>query len=376
MDTSPNKSNQTKNTTKLKSVYYSNWLLFLAIIYTLYFAQSLIIPLLLSVLIALLLSPLVTGLYKLHVPRAISSVVMLAMLATPFTLIGVELVEPAQKWAKLIPKLSMHLTEQVESLSSTFEEKETTNTIKKSAFFSWFSSKNEPKADEEKTGYAVTKRIKEGGMELMIETLGAAPVFFGQLLGGAILILFLLIFGPQLFSAFVKELPTTEQREKAIRLVDVTQKQLSKYIITASVINLVLGLSTASALYFIGLEDALLWGVIVAVLNFIPYVGSVIGAVILCLAGMVHFGVTPSALIPVGAYLVLNIIESQFITPTAMGKKMLINPLIIMLWLLICGWLWGLAGVLLSVPVLVCIKLVVSELGIWKNWLRIIEAGG
>ncbi|MDU0353840.1 AI-2E family transporter [Paraglaciecola aquimarina] len=374
MDTGQSTSNQINNTSKLKGVYCSNWLLLLAIIYTLYFAQSLIIPLVLAILIALLLNPLVTNLSKMHIPRAISSVVLLAMLTTPFTIIGVELIEPAQKWAKLIPKLSVHVNEQVESISGAFEEEVKETQKLDSSWFNWFSRSNAPKP-KQKPANLVTERIKQGGMELVIDTLGATPIFFAQLLGSAILILFLLIFGPSLFAAFVKELALKEQREKAIHLVEVTQKQLSTYIITASLINLGLGLSTAIALYFIGLEDALLWGVIVAVLNFIPYIGSVIGVVILSMAGMVHFGVTLSAFIPVAAYLLLNIIESQVITPTAMGKKMLINPLVIMLWLLVCGWLWGLAGVLLSVPLLVCIKLVLSELGIWTNWLRVIEAG-
>jgi predicted PurR-regulated permease PerM len=154
-----------------------------------------------------------------------------------------------------------------------------------------------------------------------------------------------------------------------------TQAQLSRYIITVSVINSGLGLSTALVLYFIGLEDALLWGVMVGILNFIPYIGSVLGVLILTLAGIVQYGVNVTVLLPVGAYLALNILESQLITPTVLGRNMLINPLVIMLWLLSCGWLWGLSGVLLSVPLLVCIKLALSELGLWKSWLRIIAAG-
>ncbi|WP_289028207.1 AI-2E family transporter [uncultured Paraglaciecola sp.] len=364
-----------QNISKPTEFPYKQWGVFLAIIYTLYFAQSLIIPLVLTVLVALLLSPLVSLLQNFFIPRAISSIALLAMLATPFTLVGVELVEPAQKWAKLIPKLSLQVTEQVESISSAFDEQAKAQPTKKSSIFDWFSSSRATNVPEKKPATVVTDRIKQNGMELLVDALGAAPLFFAQLLGSVILILFLLIFGPGLFEAFVKEMPTPEQQKKAKRLVTMTQKQLSKYIITVSVINLGLGLTTACTLHFIGLEDALLWGVIVGLLNFIPYAGSVIGLVILSLAGVVQYGVTLAVLFPVGAYLVLNLLESQFITPTVMGKHMLINPLVIMVWLLICGWLWGLVGVLLSVPILVCIKLVLSELKIWSNWLRIIETG-
>ncbi|WP_420818940.1 AI-2E family transporter, partial [Paraglaciecola marina] len=372
--TTSNHSDKNSSNARLINIPNIQWILVLAVIYTLYFAQSLIIPLVLTVLVALLLSPLVSLLQNFFIPRAISSIALLAMLATPFTLVGVELVEPAQRWAKLIPQLSVQVTKQVESISSAFDEQAKAQPTKKSSIFDWFSNSKTSRPTEKKSATVVTDRIKQNGMELLVDALGAAPLFFAQLLASVILILFLLIFGPGLFEAFVKEMPTPEQQKKAKRLVTMTQKQLSKYIITVSVINLGLGLTTACALHFIGLEDALLWGVIVGLLNFIPYAGSVIGLVILSLAGVVQYGVTLAVLFPVGAYLVLNLLESQFITPTVMGKHMLINPLVIMVWLLICGWIWGLVGVLLSVPILVCIKLVLSELNIWKNWLRIIEA--
>jgi predicted PurR-regulated permease PerM len=374
-------SNNAQESQKLSDIPSIKWILLLAVFYTLYFAQSLIIPLVLTILIALLLSPLVTLLKRVHVPRSISSMALMVMLVAPFTLLGLELIEPAQKWAKLIPKISVQLTQQVESISDAFEKQQNeelvkAKPVKEFSIFDWFSSDEVETKPKESTSEVVTEHIKQGSLEFILEALGAAPVFLAQLLVSIILILFLLIFGPSLFNAFIKELPTKEKREKAINLVSMTQAQLSRYIITVSVINSGLGLSTALVLYFIGLEDALLWGVMVGILNFIPYVGSVLGVFILTLAGMVQYGVNVTVLIPVGAYLALNTLESQFITPTVLGRNMLINPLVIMLWLLICGWLWGLSGVLLSVPLLVCIKLALSELGLWKNWLRIIEAGG
>ncbi|WP_339722724.1 AI-2E family transporter [uncultured Paraglaciecola sp.] len=370
-----------KENQRLTDIPCIKWILLLAVFYTLYFAQSLIIPLVITILIALLLSPLVTLLKRVQVPRSLSSIALMVMLVAPFTLLGLELIEPAQKWAKLIPKLSVHLTEQVESISDAFEKQQKEEQIKakpvkESSFFDWFSRDEVVTTPKETTSEVVTEHIKQGGLEFILEALGAAPVFLAQILVSVILILFLLIFGPSLFNAFIKELPTPQKRKKAIHLVSMTQAQLSRYIITVSVINSGLGLSTALALYLIGLEDALLWGVMVGILNFIPYVGSVLGVLILTLAGLVQYGVNVTVLMPVGAYLVLNMLESQFITPTVLGRNMLINPLVIMLWLIICGWLWGLSGILISVPLLVCIKLVLSELGLWENWLRIIEAGG
>ncbi|WP_158969457.1 AI-2E family transporter [Paraglaciecola sp. L3A3] len=376
--TDNSKGNEVK---RLSNIPCIKWILFLAVLYTLYFAQSLIIPIVLTILIALLLSPLVAACKRIHIPRAISSIVLLSMLATPFTLITIELTEPAEKWAKLLPKLSLQVTEQFESISSSFEqqqqiEKQKSSPKKGLSLFDWFSNDDDANKQKNKSDTnVVTERIKQGGMEVIIEVISATPFILTQILTGIILILFLLIFGPNLFAAFVKELPNKKQQQKALDLVGVIQSQLSRYISTVSIINFVLGLSTAIALSIIGLEDALLWGVIVGVLNFIPYAGMIFGVCILALAGTVQYGFTVTVLIPIGAYLTLNLIESQFITPMVLGKNMQLNPLVVILWLLLCGWLWGLAGVLLSVPLLVCIKLVLTELGIWKNWLRIIEAG-
>lgn len=374
-------SENVEKSQRLANIPSIKWILMLAVFYTLYFAQSLIIPLVLTILFALLMSPLVTLLKRLHIPRSLSSIALMAMLIAPFTLLGLELFEPAQKWAKLIPKLSVQLTQQVESISDAFEKQQheelvKAKPVKEFSFLDWFSSEDVEIQPKETTSDVVTEHIKQGGLEFILEALGAAPVFLAQVLVSIILILFLLIFGPSLFNAFIKELPSKEKRDKAINLVNMTQAQLSRYIITVSIINSGLGLSTALVLYFIGLEDALLWGVMVGILNFIPYVGSVLGVLILSLAGLVQYGVNITVLLPVAAYLVLNMLESQFITPTVLGRNMLINPLVIMLWLIICGWLWGLSGILLSVPLLVCIKLALSELGLWGNWLRIIEAGG
>ncbi|MFA3793198.1 AI-2E family transporter [Aliiglaciecola sp. SL4] len=359
------------------------WLLILAIFYTLYFAQSLLIPLVFTMLTALLLSPLVNFLKKLHIPRPISAVVLLVMLVAPFSFLGAQLAEPAQKWAQLVPKLSVQLSEQIDSMSDAFSKhealakKQAEESKEKSAFsfFGWFEDDTpEPTPNAEQN--VVKEHIKQGGIEMLLSVLGATPTFIGQLLASLILILFLLIFGPSLFSVFIHDFPIVKNKKRTVFLVTKIQQTLSRYIVTISIINSALGLSTAATFYFLGVQDALLWGALVALLNFVPYVGSVISLIILCLAGTVQFGFELIALMPSGVFLILNILESQFITPAILGRNMQVNPLVIILWLLILGWLWGILGVLLAVPILVCIKLTIAQIGIFPHWLKLIEAKG
>lgn len=363
---------------KSKRTAATTWLLALGVLYTLYFAQTLLLPVVVTSLIALLLSPLVAALRRIHVPRTISAFMLVTTLIAPFTFLAAELAEPAQKWAKLVPELTAHLTEQLDSLSEAMEggNKLTASQTKDSeefSFFGLFDEKAAPsaKASEENT---VTQRIKQGGMELMISMLATTPMILAQLVTGVILTLFLLIFGPTLFEAFIHHFPNITDKGTVRCLVATIQKELSRYIVTVSFINAGLGLSIALTLYLIGIEDALLWGVLAGLLNFIPYVGSLIGVIILTLAGLVQFGVQPMALLPPGVYFLLNLMESQFVTPTVLGRNMQLNPLIVVLWLLVWGWLWGAVGVLLAVPLLVCIKLTLAQLNIWTHWLKIIEA--
>jgi predicted PurR-regulated permease PerM len=123
----------------------------------------------------------------------------------------------------------------------------------------------------------------------------------------------------------------------------------------------------------VGVEDALLWGVLVGLLNFAPYVGPIFGMAMLCLAGLAQYGPVLLAALPVLVYFAINLMEAQFVTPLILGRNMRLNPLILIVWLFVWGWLWGAVGVLIAVPLLVCIKLAFSKLQIAAQWVRLIE---
>lgn len=367
------------------------WLLALALLYTLYFAKSLLMPFVVALMFALLLSPLVSLLKRLYIPRTMSAVLILCLIGGPFAVVVTQLTEPAQRWAKAIPELSDKLTKQVSSLTDNLSPGEITvpqpppqaePEPRRFRLFGWFRGDDDQAQSEQsqpaprvepRSDNAISDRIKQGGMEAMVSALGAAPFMLAQLTTAIILILFLLIFGPRLFAAFVNIFPQVQDKRRSILLVRTIQVELSRYILTVSIINTCLGLTTAGALWLLGVEDALLWGVLVGMLNFAPYVGPLIGTIILCLAGLVQYGAVAFALVPALVYFSINMLEAQFVTPLVLGRHMRLNPLVIMVWLIIWGWLWGVVGVLLAVPLLVCLKLAAAQLGVMTNWVRLIE---
>jgi predicted PurR-regulated permease PerM len=284
-----------------------------------------------------------------------------------------------------LPELSAFMSESLDSLSPEVSPAPAAVAPvepEKKGFDFWglFSSDEPapaplPAAPAEKTGgEVVSDKIMESGLEVALSMLVATPVIIAQMMTCLILFLFLLIFGPKLFEVAIEQSAQAGDRRRTIVLVATLRRHLSRYIVTVSIINTCLGAATALALWWLGVEDALLWGVVVAVLNFAPYIGPLLAIGILCLAGLTQYGLGAAALMPALVYLGLDLLEAQVITPMVLGRKMRLNPLIVMLWLVVWGWLWGASGVLLAVPLLVCSKLVAESLHIAPGWIRILES--
>lgn len=365
---------------RVPALYY---LLTLAVLYTLYFAKTLLMPLLVALLFALLLNPSVKALKHCHVPRTLSAILLLTAIGVPFTLLGAQLLEPVQKWIGRLPELSATVTKSLdsvtESVTGTLDKPPPTPQIrktKKKGFLGLFGGEEEeiilPAPTEEKN--EISEHLWRSALESSVSALSAAPVVLTQFLTFVIVTLFLLIFGPNLYTRATEVLPQIEDKDSAAQLVESVQQELSRYILTVSLINAGLGAVTALALWMAGVEDALLWGVVAGLFNFAPYVGPLICIIIFTLAGVVQYGFEWAACMPAGIYFVINLIEAQAVTPLVLGQHMRLNPLLLMLWLLLWGWLWGAVGVLLAVPLLVCLKLVAKKLNIFRPWVEMIEA--
>ncbi|GAB5450437.1 MAG: AI-2E family transporter [Halioglobus sp.] len=357
----------------------------LVLLYAVQQAASLLVPVVAAMLIALLLNPLVVWLGRLRLPRAVAAPILMIALGVPFAVLGAQLAEPAQRWIERAPELTARVNEQLENLSEALDPGMSATTVIATPpepsgfgrFLDWFSG-SEPDANspavKESANSPLVNRLVSGGIDLAMRVLSDAPVLVAQFLSTIILVLFSLIYGPALYATLVATQSNPESSEKLTRIALDTQQQLSRYILTVSVINALLGATTAAALWLLDFPDPLLWGMMVAFLNYAPYVGPIIGVTIIAVAGIAEYGLALASLVPAMTYFAINAMEAQLVTPQALGLHMRMNPLLIMLWLMLWGWLWGIAGVLVAVPLLVCLKLVLSQFPRYQAGLKLIEA--
>ncbi len=147
------------------------------------------------------------------------------------------------------------------------------------------------------------------------------------------------------------------------RVIQQVVAATSTYIGTITVINVGLGALTALVLWGLGMDSPIMWGGIVAVLNYIPYLGPIAAALLLALGGLMTFADPWAALLPPAIFVGLHMIEANVLTPLIVGRKLTINPLLILVSLSFWAWVWGTTGALLAVPLLIILKTIFSAAG-------------
>jgi predicted PurR-regulated permease PerM len=181
--------------------------------------------------------------------------------------------------------------------------------------------------------------------------------FIAGLIETIVLLFFMLAPGDLFVEKIVRVLPTLHDKKKAVGIMDELQHSVSTFLFTITMINCVVGLAVGIATWALGLPNPALWGVLAGALNFIPYFGPITGVTVLLVAGFITFDESWRAILPSAIYLGVHAIESNFITPTILGRRLTLNPLIIFISIMFWIWLWGIPGALLSIPMLMMLKI-------------------
>ncbi|MGY0504954.1 AI-2E family transporter [Luteimonas sp. e5] len=335
----------------------------LAVCFTLWATQEIVLPILLALFFALIGNPIIRLLQKLWLPRPLAAIlVLLGGLALAFAL-GRQLVQPAAAWFSEVPQQMRKLAPKLQTLAKPVQDaNKVAENIARAA-----GGENVNKAPPQ----VVKTEINDP-----YRALTATPKFLTQVLAVILLTLFFMIFGQNLQKHALDLLPSRQQKRITVDILQSIEREMSRYVLTISVINFAVGLVLALLLRFVtgmAMPEALLWGTIAALLNYAPYVGPLIGVLLFLLMGFITHAEIGPALLPAALYLGLHTVEGQIITPIVLGKRMAISPLILVIGLMVFGWGWGIIGLLLAVPLLVCVKIVLARIEGWEGWARLLE---
>ncbi len=316
-------------------------LFILAVFYTIYFMRSILLPIVLALLLSYLLRPIVRGFAQLKVPLPVSAALLLIGF---FALMGYGisvLATPTAEWLQKAPAGFAELQRKLLPVKKSVSQvAQATGEIEKLA-----STDAKTKAVE-LTRHPITET-------LFLRT----PEFVASALLSLILLYFLLVYDQAFIGKLVKLLPTLSDKKAAVGIAHDIEGQISRYLFTVTAINICLGVAVGTAVGLLGLRNPVMWGVMAALLNFVPYLGALTGIICMTIGATLSFDNLGYAFIFPAVYLSLGVLEGSFVTPWIMGRSLTLNPVMILLSLTFWGWMWGIVGIILAVPILAAFKI-------------------
>ena len=320
-------------------------------------ARPVMVPLLFALIISMALYPLVARLARRGVPKPFgAALVVLAIAGLGWASID-SASAPLGEWASKVPEVVQKARTEIGRMQRIVTQPGVRDLPRQQVRV----------RESDKPKIEVDQVVSVAG--------GMAGGLREALLGVAVtlaLVYFMLATGRAVASTAVALLPGHALRTNVRRLGHATQRALVRYLGAVTLINAGLGLAVAAVLAAIGLPGALFFGAVVAVMNFLPFVGAAISVVLLSLAAFATFGMTGQALLVPFAFFVLHLAEAQFVTPYVIGRTLTLNPLFVILSVVVFGTWWGIGGAFLAVPLLVATRVIFDAVPRLRGWGQIL----
>lgn len=317
----------------------------------LYFGKDVLLPLTLAILTTLTLSPIVRTLNKRGLRPGLTSPLIVLALAATLVLGAYALSVPLAEWFARAPEIGREIQWELRELRASLQAVEEAG---KSV--DQLSGPAEPGVSE--------VVVREPGFLLTASSGVLAAMATAAI--AALLTIFLLASGDDIHERIVNALPTFRDKRTAVEIVRAIERSVSRYLLTIALINTGLGVAVGLAMWGLGMPTPVLFGVMAALLNFLPYLGAILGVGIAGAVAIVTFdGLGATLAVPL-VYLSLTSLEGNVVTPLVLGRRLELNAVAILVGVAFMGWLWGAVGVLVAVPLLVVIKTICDHLPSWK----------
>ncbi|ABF53038.1 protein of unknown function UPF0118 [Sphingopyxis alaskensis RB2256] len=308
------------------------------------------LPLTAAIVIAIALVPLLEWLERRGVPSALAAFLSLAAFLAIINAALAIIVVPATGWfARLpesIPRIQSNLAPLIDFYATL--QRFVDRTLMSVA------------SGSEATAQAVAATAPTSVVDYFISSAPAAAI---QLFFAVLVIFFFLAGWTRLRRGTIRRRGSFDGAMQTARVIQNVVDATADYLATITMINAMLGLIVALLLWALGMPSPFMWGGIVSICNFVPYLGPIVASVLLALGGLMTFDAVGLALLPALIFIGVHLVEANLITPLVLGKRLTINPLLILVSLSFWGWVWGTPGALLAVPLLLILQTVLASTG-------------
>ncbi len=314
------------------------WVLVLLVVAAIYLARAVLLPVVLAILITLVLRPLVRGLDRLRIPPPVGAVLVTVGIALALVMAIYAVGESLTALLDRAPEISRNVQWKLRGL------------------ISGVLALQELAGAEEGAG--------TGGIDLaglFAAAVGSLANVGSAMAAALVLATFLLASGDLFQRRIVEVSPRLTDKKRALGIVRAVERQVSRYLAAITVINAAMGVVVGAVLWFLGMPYAALWGVAAFLLNYLPFLGGVIGVTLVGSVAIVTFDTLGQAMLAPLAYFLINSVEGQVVTPLIVGRRLALNTAAVFTTVVFWVWLWGVPGALLAVPLLVVIKVIADN---------------
>lgn len=314
-------------------------ILLLAVIY---YARSFFLPLVLALLITLTFMPMVRYFYRRGVPPVVTAVLSVLLIAAIGAVAIVLLADPVSKMVGEAPTLIAKLRERFAFLQRPLEMLTTAGQE---------VSKIADPAIENGTQKVVL--AQPGFLSWAADTLTGIGTTMGATL---LLTIFLLASSDTFLQKIIRSVDSLSDKKRSLRIVHDVEFEVSRYLITITAINVCFGILVGLAMAAYGLPNPVAFAVAATFLNFVPYIGAIVGITLTAAVSLITFPTLTMAVFPPLTYLAFHLLEGNAVTPLTLGRRLELNSVAILIAVAFGGWMWGIIGAIVGVPLLVVIK--------------------
>jgi len=320
----------------------------LAVLYTLYIAREFLVPIVFAVLLNFLLSPVIRRLAKWRIAPPIGAALIVLLCIGAISGIVYELSGPAKRFVATAPQSFEKAQSKLRDIITPMQQ---------------VSQNVERAADAVGArGKPASEVVVQSGPSLSSRLFGTTQRLITGMLQVFLLLYFLLAGGDLFLQKLIKVLPHFSDKMKAVEIARATESAVSAYLSTTVLVNIAEGAVVAGVLSLLGMPNVLLWGAFVAVLELVPYLGALAATVLLTIAGLTTFDTIGHALLVPASFLVINLLQSNVVTPMLLGHRLTLNPVAIFIGLAFFFWIWGVPGAFIAVPVLATFKILCDHI--------------